>query len=118
MKGFSKPKPIKRRSYLIEFKRRYPDGSEMDLWWWKVNVPKLNSSVTEEKICQLVCAQAIAAFQHLKGIRKPNLVYVLTADGRWTIGEGYMGELEDGEYISFEDPMFAAVIKEKLKCCS
>lgn len=98
-RGFGKPKPIQRRSYLIEFKRRYPDGSELDLWWWKINIPKIKSSITEEKLAQLICSNALQSFQHLKGTRKPNLIYLLTADGKWTLGEGFLGHLEDGEVV-------------------
>lgn len=113
-KGFGKPKPIQRRSYLIEFKRRYPDGSELDLWWWKVSVPKLNSSATEEKVAQLICSLALDAFQHLKGVRKPNLIYLLSADGRWTLGEGFLGHLDGGEVV--DQPMLARVLKAKEVC--
>lgn len=109
--GFGKPKPIVRRSYSIEFKRRYPDGSELDLWWWRVNVPKLDSSAAEERIAQLVCDRALAAFHHLPNIRKPNLIYILTADKRWTLGEGFLGELEGATPIK-NDRVLAAVVKE------
>lgn len=115
-RGFAKPSAAIRRSYTLEFKRRYPDGSELDLWWWKINIPKLNSSAAEEKIAQLVCDRALAAFQSLKGIRKPNLIYLLTADKRWTLGEGFLGYLEGGETVTEIEPMLTTVIREKLKC--
>ena len=114
-KGFGKPKPVARRSYLIEFKRRYPDGSELDLWWWRVNIPKLNSSATEEKIAQLICDRALSLFRSLKSVRKPNLIYLLTADGRWTLGEGFLGELEDGQIVDRNDSLLAIVVNQKLK---
>lgn len=113
MPGFGKPKPLIRRSYTVEFKRRYPDGSELDLFWWRINVPKLNSSAAEERIAQLVCDRALSAFHHLPNIRKPNLIYILTADKRWTLGEGFIGELESATVVT-NDQMLATVVKQKL----
>lgn len=115
MPGFAKPKPIVRRSYTVEFKRRYPDDSELDLWWWRINVPKLNSSAAEERIAQLVCDRALAAYSRLPSIRKPNLIYILSADKRWTLGEGFLGELEGGEVV-VNDQTLTTVVREKLKC--
>ena len=60
--------------------------------------------------------RALAAFQSLKGIRKPNLIYLLTADKRWTLGEGFLGYLEGGETVTEIEPMLTTVIREKLKC--
>lgn len=110
-KGFGPPQLIKRRSYLVEFKRHFPDGSELDLWWWKINVPRMKSSALEEEIAKLVCQKALHVLVRLKGIRKPNQVFLLSGDGRHTLGEGRLQaeQFEDAEIV--DEALVSAVVR-------